>query len=315
MGNLDGILISILPPFILLALGALARKAAWLRAEADASLSMVTIRILYPCFIFYHILGSKEVIVNASTLLTPAYGFASILLGFGLAWVVSKLIRIGEGVQTFRFCTGIFNYGFIAIPVAHSLFGSEIVVRIILFNLGVEVAIWTVGILVLTTEKFSLKGLVNPPVLSVILALILQSMGGRAFVPFFAWEVVEMIGNCSIPMGLMLIGGSFYELMSRFRFSPGYRVEIAALLVRNLIFPCLLLAFVAWGALPVDMDWMRQILVIQAAMPAGIFAVVIVGNYSGNRDMAMRTIMITMLAGVVTLPLWVIFGLSLLPLR
>ena len=81
MGNLDGILISILPPIILLALGALARKAAWLRAEADASLSMVTIRILYPCFIFYHILGSKEVIVNASTLLTPAYGFASIFHG------------------------------------------------------------------------------------------------------------------------------------------------------------------------------------------------------------------------------------------
>ena len=315
MGNLDGIIISILPPFILLALGALARKAAWLRAEADASLSMVTIRILYPCFIFYHILDSKEVIVNASTLLTPAFGFASILLGFGLAWVVSKFIRIGEGVQTFRFCTGIFNYGFIAIPVAHSLFGSEIVVRIILFNLGVEVAIWTVGILVLTTEKFSLKGLVNPPVLSVILALILQSMGGRAFVPSFAWEVVEMIGNCSIPMGLMLIGGSFYELMSGFRFSPGYRVEIAALLVRNLIFPCLLLAFVAWGALPADMDWMRQILVIQAAMPAGIFAVVIVGNYSGNRDMAMRSIMITMLAGAITLPLWVLFGLSLLPLH
>ena len=103
--------------------------------------------------------------------------------------------------------------------------------------------------------------------------------------------------------------------MSGFRFSPGYRVEIAALLVRNLIFPCLLLAFVAWGALPADMDWMRQILVIQAAMPAGIFAVVIVGNYSGNRDMAMRSIMITMLAGTVTLPLRVIFGLSLLPLR
>ncbi len=104
-----------------------------------------------------------------------------------------------------------------------------------------------------------------------VLAMLLQSLGGRTFVPSFAWEVVEMIGNCSIPMGLMLIGGSFYELMSGFRFSSGYRVEMAALLVRNLVFPCLVLAYVAWGPIPVGMEWMRQILVVQAAMPAGIF--------------------------------------------
>ena len=74
MGNLDGILLSILPPFLLLAVGGFARKLGWLRAEADASLSMVTIRILYPCFIFYHILGSSEVSVDASTILTPLLG-------------------------------------------------------------------------------------------------------------------------------------------------------------------------------------------------------------------------------------------------
>ena len=312
MGNLDGIMLSILPPFLLLAVGGFARKLGWLRAEADASLSMVTIRILYPCFIFYHILGSGEVSVGASTILTPVFGFLSIALGFGLAWGVSKIFRIGEGAQTFRFCTGIFNYGFIAIPVAHSLFGPEIVVRIILFNLGVEVGIWTLGIFVLTAGKFSFKGLINPPVVSVLLALLLQSLGGRTFVPSFAWEVVEMIGNCSIPMGLMLIGGSFYELISGFRFSAGYRVEIAALLVRNLIFPCLVLTYVAWGPIPMGMEWMRQILVVQAAMPAGIFALVIVGSYSADRSIAMLSILVTMIASLVTLPIWLFIGVKLI---
>ena len=45
-----------------------------------------------------------------------------------------------DTAKSFRFCSGIFNYGFIAIPVGEALFGTEIVVRIILFNLGVEVA-------------------------------------------------------------------------------------------------------------------------------------------------------------------------------
>ena len=40
--------------------------------------------------------------------------------------------------QSFRFCSGIFNYGFIAIPVALAFFQSEIVVYIILFNLGLR---------------------------------------------------------------------------------------------------------------------------------------------------------------------------------
>ena len=84
-------------------------------------------------------------------------------MGFVLAWLVSKVMIEQGASRTFRFCSGIFNYGFIAIPVALAFLDSEIVVHIIIFNLGVEVAIWTVGILVLTADKLCLKGLINPP--------------------------------------------------------------------------------------------------------------------------------------------------------
>jgi predicted permease len=60
------------------------------------------------------------------------------------------------------------------------------------------------------------------------------------------------------------------------------------------------------------MEWFRKVLVVQAAMPAGIFALVVVRIYEGDQTTAMRAIMATMLGSLITLPLWLYFGLRLL---
>ena len=312
MDDFFGIFIAVLPPFVLLALGGLARKLKWLRAEADASLSMVTIRILYPCFILHHILSSN-IALNATTFVFPVFGFLSIIAGFIIAWAVSKIFCLEKDeASTFRFCAGIFNYGFIAIPVALALFDEKIVVYIILFNLGVEIAIWTIGIFVLTEGRLNLRGFFNPPAITIIVALFLQETVGSKMIPVFLWEVITALGNCSIPIGLILIGANFYNLFGEFKFSPSYRVEMSSLMVRNLIFPVLVTSFLYLQWIPGDMRWLSEILLIQCAMPAGIFAVVIVGNYGGNKLTALRTIPITMVAGVVTMPCWIYLGLKIL---
>ena len=313
MENLIGIFIAVTPPFLLLGVGFIARVVGWLRAEADASLSMVTIRILYPCFIIFHILEEGHTKVNEATIPMIFSGFLSISVGFFLAWLVSKIMKIEEeSVRTFRFCAGIFNYGFIAIPVALAFFDGEIVVHIILFNLGVEVAIWTIGILILTADKLSLKGLLNPPVIAVFFALIIQATGGKLLIPSFFWQVVAVLGQCSIPIGLLLIGGNFYQLMNNFRFSNKLKTEISALMVRNLLFPALVVCFISSNFCPSNIPYLREVLVVQAAMPAGIFAVIVVGNYSSNRSTAMRVMSVTMLVSVLTLPVWLSIGLSVL---
>ena len=312
MDDFFGIFIAILPPFVLLGIGAVARRLKWLRSEADASLSMVTIRILYPCFILHHILSSK-ITLDASTFGFPALGFSSILIGFAIAWVISRIFGLEKHeASTFRFCAGIFNYGFIAIPVAVALFDDEIVVYIILFNLGVEIAIWTIGIFVLTGEKLNLRGFLNPPAITIVFALSFQQVIGSNILPVFIWEVIIALGNCSIPIGLILIGASFYELSGEFKFSRLFRVEVSSLLVRNVIFPMMAIICLYFQFLPTNMRWVQEILLIQSAMPAGIFAVVIVGNYGGDKLTALRTIPVTMIAGIVTLPFWVFLGLQII---
>ena len=131
-------------------------------------------------------------------------------------------------------------------------------------------------------------------------------------IPSFFWEVVAVLGQCSIPIGLLLIGGNFYQLMNNFHFSNKLKTEISALLVRNFLFPALVVCIISSNFCPTNIPYLREVLVVQAAMPAGFFAVIVVGNYSSNRSTAMRVMSVTMLVSVLTLPVWLSIGLSVL---
>ncbi|MBT4798205.1 MAG: hypothetical protein HON81_07795, partial [Verrucomicrobia bacterium] len=151
MGNLLDILTYVAPPVLMLLLGATLRRAGWFKAEADASVSVLTVRVLYPCFFFYHIVGSDEQMAPGNLAFVVGGGFLSIALGFLVAWLVSRITRMdAQSAPSFTFAAGIFNYGYFAFPVAISLFGEQILPKFIVFNLGVEIAIWTVGILFLS---------------------------------------------------------------------------------------------------------------------------------------------------------------------
>ena len=110
----------------------------------------------------YHVLGTDSPVGSSEAWMAALFGFFAIVLGFVISRLISVFCNIEPSARpAFCFCAGIFNYGFFAIPVASLFFGSELVVKIILFNLGVEVAIWTVGILLLTSSKLELRKIIN----------------------------------------------------------------------------------------------------------------------------------------------------------
>jgi predicted permease len=166
------------------------------------------------------------------------------------AWLPSYVGLREEKYLRFVFVQEFLIMDFLPYPVAALFFGNDLVVKIILFNLGVEVAIWTVGILLLTSSRLKLNKILNPPAISVLVAISLQMVGGKALLPQYAWEVLSMIGNCSIPMALMIIGASFYDLFKGFRPSSAYRVEMGAFLTRGLLVPTLFICYALYGWIP-----------------------------------------------------------------
>lgn len=311
MDSWINVVLAVIPPFLLLFIGSLSRKMDWLGKETDRTLSRFIICVLYPCFIVYHVLGSSTPVNSSEVWLASVFGFFAIVAGFVTSRLVCYVCQIEDKAKrAFCFCSGIFNYGFFAIPVASFFFGSELVVKIILFNLGVEVAIWTVGILILTSSKLEFRKIINPPAVSVVIALCLQQLGGRDLFPEFLWEVLSMIGNCSIPMALMIIGASFYDLLIDYRPSVKFRVELGSLLTRVLLVPTLFIFYARYGWIPQEVNWMRDVLVVQAAMPAGVFALVVVRNYGEDTKTGLRSIMATMLISVVSIPTWLWVGMT-----
>lgn len=309
MADLLGIVSAVLPPFFLMIIGGWSRRQNWLPFQKDASMSRFIVCVLYPCFIVYQVLNSQTNVTFTESWISAAFGFVAIAIGFLIAKIAGKILGLStEENRAFSFCSGIFNYGFFAIPVASMIFGQELIVKIILFNLGVEVAIWTVGILVLTSSKFDPVKLFNPPAISVFVALGLKSMGGVEALPVPIWEVIAMIGQCSIPLGLMVIGAGFFDLFKDYKISDGMKIEFGAVLARNFLVPSLFVLYAAWGWIPHGMEYLKQILVIQAAMPAGVFALLVVNSYGERSDTGLRTIMATMLACLFTMPLWVFLG-------
>ena len=85
-----------------------------------------------------------------------------------------------------------------------------------------------------------------------------------------------------------------------------------ATVVRNLSCPA---GFVllAW-ALPLSRE-LKETIVVQAAMPAGVFTLVLARHHGGDVPVALQVIFSTSAAAIITLPLWIHFGMQWVGLR
>jgi predicted permease len=51
------------------------------------------------------------------------------------------------------------------------------------------------------------------------------------------------------------------------------------------------------------------VILIQAAMPAAVIPVIIAKHYGGDPGAAMRIVLVTSIAGLVTIPFWIQMGM------
>ena len=313
MGSFPAILIATIPVFLVIGLGALFRAKAWWPESADAPVVRLAINVLYPALIAQHVIGNP-VLANKATLLWAAgLGFSVLIVTFSIGLLAARLLGLkrGAGARTFAVCSGLQNYGFLPIPIIAAIFPADEATRLLgvlfLFNLGLEIAIWTVGVGLLRGKIDSpLKHLINMPILTIVVCTTITLAGWSDTVPEVLRGTFALLGPTAIPINLFLVGLTLYSVSSDTAWRSTWNITLAACGLRFLVYPMLFLA--AATLLPVSVDLQRN-LIIQGAMPAGTFVVVLARHYGGHAPTAGQIVIATSLVGLLATPLLLSFGL------
>ena len=302
----------VLAVFLIMMAGALARGVRWLGADSDYSLMKLTVNILLPCLFFHRILTDVQLNTGSDVIIPPLIGFGTTLLGFVVSGVLASTCGKWIDLPTqshrraFTLCTGMYNYGYIPLPIALAIFPGA-VTTLIVHNVGVEIALWTVGLLIIS-GKLGAEGwkhVLNPPVIAIGIALLIKFAGGRDYVPGFVLDASHDMGVCGIPLGLILSGATIYDLFRESSWISHWRGFASASALRLALLPVAFLLLAKHGPFAIEL---KQVILLQAAMPAAIFPIILTRLYGQDTPTAFRVIVGTTLLGIVTIPLWIAAG-------
>jgi len=296
-----------LPVYMIVALGPILRRTGAMTPEMDKGIMTMAVHLFFPCLILDKVLGS-EILRDAGVVgVSMGIGFGLILAGTGIAWLVGPLIglKIGSGRRTFAVSGGLQNYGYVAIPLIAYLFSDgDVMAVLFIHNLGVELAMWTLGLMLLSgvgtpSAKVFLKG----PIIAVVLGIFLLQTGLDRFVPGAVLSAFEMLGACAVPISLLLVGTVVYDLVGKVKFD--WKIGIGGIIVRLGLLTVLFLLVAKFVPMPVEL---QKVLVVQAALPSAMFPIVLSRHYGGRTDVAMIVVLSTTIASMLTMPLVISFG-------
>lgn len=294
---------SVLPVYLLIVAGAVLRRGGIIRREHDEGVMRVVFSVMIPCFMLDKVLGSTVLKSGSIVIYSILIGFGLILAGILIGGVVARLIGLerGNGLRTFALSAGCQNYGFTAAPVVESLWGGSALALMFVHNIGVEAALWSVGIMLMSGErKIKWSRLINGPIVAVTIGLLLVFLGWDDQITGPARKAISMIGVGAFPIAILITGCSMIDLVGSEK--PTLKIVLGSAVVRLVLAPFAILAAAKY--LPISTE-LREVLVVQAAMPAGMTSIILARMYGGRPAIAVQIVIGTTALSLITLP-WII---------
>ena len=301
----------VLPVFLVLAAGYALRRLGVFTEEGDRSLLGVLVKLFIPCLALDVIVGNEALVRPSNWLVPPLAGFALAASGYGVCLVFGRIfLREPGAARTFASTAGLQNYSYIPLTLCQALFDREVTGVLFAFSLGVDVAMWTLGVGLLAgrgRENTWRRILLNPPTLAVAAALALNAAGAGEWFPRALDSALHMLGLCAVPTGLLVSGAVLADHMKPGILRSGWGVTALGIVLRLGILPVFILLAAVW--LPFD-PALKKVLVVQSAMPAAVFPVVLAKLHGGDMPVALRVVLGTSLPALATIPLWIGWALK-----
>ncbi|MAD94020.1 MAG: malate transporter [Rhodobacteraceae bacterium] len=305
-----GVLLQILPFFLLIGIGYLAAWTNFFNSEANEYLTK---------FVFYFSLSAMlfrfSSNLEISKLLDIQFGLAY-LLGcltvYSLFMGVALMLRKSWSKAAIEGqCAVIGNNGFMAFPILISLMG-DVAAAPVLFVLVIDLIVFgSLVVIFITADRqgaVSTKALnqvgigllKNPMVMAMTLGLLWSASG--ITLPYSVDEFLRILGSAATPCALFVIGASL-STQSLGRLNTTIWLSFGKLIVH----PISVAVFALWVF---DVDpFAASVMIATAAMPTAGNIYIVAQHYGVAPTQVSSTILISTLTSIVTLSIvlgWVL---------
>lgn len=293
---------------LMLAVGLFAVRARIVGENFEKQLTALIMKIILPCMIVKSMMGSYsiEALKNSGQLVLLAV--AMLILTFALGQLVYRLMKKTPSARILRFSMIFTNFTFVGIPVMEALYGDLGVFYFVIFVVPYRMVYYSSAQPMLSppghtldrrTWKDKLKGWFSPPVVAVFIGLILYLTQIRLPSPISG--VINSIGSCASPLGMLLCGMSLGKYKIKKLLRPRY---FLLPLVRNLLLPALILALALLVGLEREL---AQIVVMFASLPVASLLAAFTIQYDPNEETqfeAAAAVLLSTFFCAFTIPLW-----------
>ncbi|MBR2778933.1 MAG: AEC family transporter [Firmicutes bacterium] len=293
---------SMIQLFVIMGLGYIMFKAGMLDRELNRKLTRILLDVTMPAFILASVLqqtGERDFGVIGQALAVTAAFYVLVPL---LAFLLVKIMRVPleqQGLYMFMYTFS--NVGFMGFPVIEALFGAEGILYAAIFNIGFNIAAFTLGVIQINYGRsgsaggIDLKKLLSPGVLCSVLALVFYLLNVR--LPGDIVLALDMVGAITSPLAMILVGGTLAgirvkEVFTDLRVYPFTLVKLILLPLPVLFGMSLLIK---------DMLLM-QVFTVLILMPVANNSVLFSLLYDNDENLAARAVFITTLLSMVTVP-------------
>ncbi len=292
--------------FLVLLLGYVIYKIKLVDNNFISKFARLILDVTMPCMVLGSVLKLEErqelsdVLVS---LFTATSLFFVILPITG--YIIAKILFTKKKqINLYVFMNTYSNVGFMGFPIIQALCGNVGLFYAAMFNLIFNISIYTLGAWLINknnsnAHSFKIKQLLSPGVILSVLAVVIYLLNIN--LPVVIDDAIYSIGSITSPSAMLIIGCTLAKMNIKDIFND-WRVYVWTL-IKQIAIPLLL-----WVPLNfvIKNELVLYVAYILFSMPVANAAVLFATNSGGDIELASKTVFITTLFSLLTVPLCVL---------
>ena len=281
-------------------------EKGWFDDKSRGLLAKLVTQVALPCYMLYTItqrFTAADLLKMLPALRFPALSMVILL---GIATAVARIFSVRQDRRGL-FISMFFNSNtiFVGLPINQALFGDASIPYVLIYYMCNTTFFWTLGTYLIQRDgegeaqfdiRISLKKVFSPPLMGFLLGLVLVML--QIKLPAFLASDLQYLGNLTTPLSMIFIGLSVSN--AGLKQLTLKKDQFLILLGRFVVAPLLMATIVYWVPLP---SLMKQVFIIQSAMPVMTNAPVVARLYGADSDYAAVMVTETTLATMVVIPI------------